>query len=72
MPVDVNTLPAVPGEVNPVPPAAAGSVPAVKVDEDVEYKALLVPLKLVKPVPPYAGWIVPPCHVPPETIAVLN
>lgn len=36
VPVDVKMLPAVPGDVKPVPPAAAGSVPAVKAVADVE------------------------------------
>jgi hypothetical protein len=51
-PLEVNTLPDVPGEVIPVPPAAAGNVPAAKADEEVEYSALLAAVKVVKPVPP--------------------
>jgi hypothetical protein len=51
-PFEVNTLPVVPGEVRPVPPAAAGNVPAAKAEEDVEYSALLAAVKVVKPVPP--------------------
>jgi hypothetical protein len=51
-PLEVNTLPAVPGEVIPVPPAAAGKVPAAKAEEDVEYSALLAAVKVVNPVPP--------------------
>ena len=52
VPLEVNILPAVPGEVSPVPPAAAGNVPATKVLADVEYRALLAALNVVKPVPP--------------------
>jgi hypothetical protein len=36
VPLLVNTLPLVPGAVSPVPPAAAGSVPAVIADDEVE------------------------------------
>jgi hypothetical protein len=35
-PLLVSTLPFVPGVVNPVPPAAAGNVPAVTAELDVE------------------------------------
>ena len=52
VPVEVNTLPAVPGEVKPVPPAAAGRVPAVNVEAPVEYSALFAPTKVESPVPP--------------------
>ena len=38
--------------VNPVPPATAGKVPAVKVDAPVEYSALFAPENVVRPVPP--------------------
>jgi hypothetical protein len=51
-PLDVRTLPAVPGVVKPVPPAAAGNVPAAKAELEVEYSALFAPVKVVKPVPP--------------------
>ncbi len=52
VPVDVRKLPAVPGEVKPVPPASAGKVPAVSVDAPVEYSALLAATNVVRPVPP--------------------
>ena len=55
VPVDIRKLPAVPGEVKPVPPAAAGNVPAVSVVDPVEYSALLAPTNVVRPVPPYGG-----------------
>ncbi len=38
--------------VAPVPPAATGKVPAVKVVAPVEYSALLAPVNVVRPVPP--------------------
>jgi len=38
--------------VAPVPPAATGRVPAVKVVAPVEYSALLAPVNVVRPVPP--------------------
>ena len=34
-PVLISTLPLVPGDVRPVPPDAAGSVPVVRADVDV-------------------------------------
>jgi len=36
VPLLVRMLPEVPGAVSPVPPAAAGSVPAVIADDEVE------------------------------------
>ena len=52
VPLEVNMLPDAPGEVKPVPPAAAGNVPAAKAELEVEYSALLAAVKVVKPVPP--------------------
>ena len=38
--------------VAPVPPAKTGRVPAVNVEALVEYRALLAPANVVRPVPP--------------------
>ena len=60
--VDSTTLPVPVEVVVPVPPANTGSVPAAKVEADVEYIALLAVVNVVKPVPPYPVSIVVPFH----------
>lgn len=55
-------------EVAPEPPAATGKVPAVSVVAPVEYSALFAPVNVVRPVPPYPDWMVPPCQVPEDTV----
>jgi hypothetical protein len=44
VPLDVKTLPAVPGEVIPVPPLAAGNVPVTAVARLMFVSVLLEPL----------------------------
>jgi hypothetical protein len=43
-PVEVNTLPEVPGDVNPVPPLAAGKVPVTAVVNEIFDSVLELPL----------------------------
>ena len=50
--VDKTTEPEPVELVTPVPPAAAGKVPAARTEADVEYRAALAAEKVVKPVPP--------------------
>ncbi len=52
VPLPISSWPFVGVAVAPVPPAAGGSVPAVSADALVEYRALLAPENVVRPVPP--------------------